>query len=131
LREEAEGNNNIQFLGAQNEISKYLGNSDAFVRPTYHDGFSLALIEATMLSCPIIATAVGGNIEIVKNNETGILIHPKDALALYGAMENFYKDSSLRQKLASNARKQYEELFQLDKIVIKDFIPLYEDSKNK
>ena len=129
FREEAEGNSDIEFLGHQENLLPYIAKSDVFIRPTYHEGFSIALIEAGMLSCPIIATAVGGNVEVVKNNETGILIHPKDALSLFDAMEKLYKDDHLCQKLANNARKQYEELFQFDKIVINDFIPLYENIK--
>ena len=129
FREEAEGNNAIEFLGHQDNLLPYIGASDVFVRPTYHEGFSMALVEAGMLSCPIIATAVGGNVEVVKNNETGILLHSKDALALYDAMGKLYEDSSLRQKLAKNARTQYEKLFQFDKIVVNDFIPLYENTK--
>ena len=129
FREEADGDNNVEFLGHQDDITQYISNADIFLRPTYHEGFSNALVAASMLSCPIIATAVGGNIEIVKNNETGILVHPKDALALYDAMETLYKDKSLREKLANNARKQYEQKFQFDKIVVNDFIPLYENIK--
>lgn len=129
FREEAEGNSAIEFLGRQDSLLPYIGSSDVFIRPTYHEGFSMALIEAGMLSCPIIATAVGGNIEIVKNNDTGLLLHSKDTLALYDAMSKLYEDSNLRQKLAKNARAQYEKLFQFDRIVINDFIPLYESNK--
>lgn len=129
FRKEAEGMDNIEFLGHKDDLAPYIANADVFIRPAYYEGFSTALVEAGMLSCPIIATAVGGNIEIVKNNETGILIHPKDDLALYDAMEKLYKDPTLRKKLAESARKQYEEKFQFGKIVTNDFIPLYEDSK--
>jgi glycosyltransferase involved in cell wall biosynthesis len=129
FREEAEGNSAIEFLGRQDSLLPYIGTSDVFIRPTYHEGFSMALVEAGMLSCPIIATAVGGNMEVVKNNETGILLHPKDALALYDAMDKLYKDSALCQKIAKNARTQYEKLFQFDKTIVNDFIPLYENNK--
>jgi len=131
FREEAEGNHDINFVGHQDNLLPYIGNADVFIRPTYHEGFSVALVEASMLSCPIIATAVGGNVEVVHNGETGILVHPKDALALYDNMELLLKDSALRQKLATNARKQYEQLFQFDQIVQKCFIPIYEGIKKK
>ena len=129
FREEAEGNSNIEFLGYKEDLLPYIAKADLFIRPTYREGFSMALIEASMLSCPIIATAVGGNIEVIKNNETGILIHPKDALTLYDSMEKLFKDTNLRQKIANNARKQYEQKFQFDKIVTDEFIPLFENIK--
>lgn len=126
FREEADGNKKVEFLGNQDNILPYIKDADVFIRPTYRDGFSIALIEAGMLSCPIIATAVGGNVEVVKNKETGLLVHPKDALSLYDAMDKLYNDSDLRKKLAHNARQQYEQLFQFNKIVTNEFIPLYE-----
>lgn len=129
LREEAAGNSDIEFLGHQDNLLPYIAKSDVFIRPTYREGFSTALIEAGMLSCAIIATAVGGNTEVVKNNETGLLLHSKDPLALYDAMNKVYNDPTLRQKLAKNARTQYEKNFQFDKIVANNFIPLYEDGK--
>ena len=120
------GNQNITFLGHQNNPFTYISNADVFVHPTYHEGFSVALVEASMLSRPIIATAVGGNVEIIHDRETGLLVPPKDVPALYEAMKLLYEDKELRQSIAKNARIQYEKRFQFDQTMQEGFIPLYE-----
>jgi glycosyltransferase involved in cell wall biosynthesis len=82
-----------------------------------------------MLSRPIIATAVGGNLEIIHNHQTGLLVPPRDVPALYDAMKILCEDKKLRQIIAKNARLQYEKRFQFDRIVKEEFIPLYEGDK--
>lgn len=121
----------IKFLGHQVNPLSYIGDADVFVHPTYHEGFSVALVEASMLARPIIATAVGGNVEIIHNNKTGLLVPAQDTTALYNAMKLLYDDRELRHILAKNARAQYEKLFQFDQIVDKKFIPLYKGSTHE
>lgn len=125
FKELARGDENIRFLGYKTDPLNYMGNCDVFLQPTYHEGFSVALVEASMLGLPIITTSVGGNVEIIKNKKTGLLVAPKDTDALYDAMLILSKDKSLRQKLAKAARKNYEDNYIFSKIVNKDFIPLY------
>ena len=69
------------------------------------------------------------NVEIIKDYETGLLIPSKDTDALYRAMKLLYTDEKLRDKLAKNAREQYLEKFQFNKIVKEKFIPLYEGNR--
>ena len=78
-----------------------------------------------MLSLPIIATAVGGNTEIIHNEQTGLLVPSKDTQALKEAMERLYKDSALQNELGVSARQQYLESFVFSNIVLSTFIPLY------
>lgn len=125
----ARDNQKITFLGHQNNPFTYISNADVFVHPTYHEGFSVALVEASMLSRPIIATAVGGNVEIIHDRKTGLLVPPKDVPALYEAMKLLYEDKELRQSIAKNARIQYEKRFQFDQTVKEGFIPLYEGAR--
>ncbi len=121
----ASDNKNIQFLGYQKDPFVYVSNSDVYVHPTYHEGFSVSIVEASMLEKPIIATAVGGNTEIIHDHKTGLLIPARNVPALYGAMKQLYEDKDLRYKLAKNARNQYLDKFQFDQIVKESFIPLY------
>ena len=78
-----------------------------------------------MLARPIIATNVGGNLEIIKDGETGLLIPPKNTDALYNAMLRLLEDKKLQQRLGEAARKQYLEQFNFDRITTDQFIPLY------
>lgn len=120
------GHHNVTFFGHLKEPLASIKAADVFLLPTYHEGFSVALVEASMLGKAIIATSVGGNVEIIKDNETGILVKVKDSNDLVTAMTKLATDSALREKLGKNARRQYEEKFQLTTMIKTGIIPLYE-----
>ena len=115
----------VSLLGHQTQPLSFMGNADVFVHPTYHEGFSVALVEASMMSLPIIATSVGGNVEIIKHNKTGFLVAAQSSNELFMAMKILFENDPLRKTLAENARQQYLEKFQFDVIVKDRFIPLY------
>lgn len=115
----------IKFLGYQPEPLGFLSSSHVFVLPTYHEGFSLALVEASMIGLAIIATDVGGNPEIITHKKNGLLVKPKDIDDLFAAMVRLRNESRLRNNLARNARKKYEDAFDFKKIIRQDFLPLY------
>jgi glycosyltransferase involved in cell wall biosynthesis len=126
FKKQAAGASSVTFAGYQKDPLRYMASSDVFVHPTYHEGFSVALVEASMLAKPIIATAVGGNVEIIYDDTTGLLVEAKNSDSLYTAMKRCIDDKELCQKLGDNARRQYLERFNFDVIVTKQFIPLYE-----
>jgi len=121
----AKGIKDIHFLGHQTNPLHYLAKADVFTLPTYHEGFSLALVEACMEQTAVIATDVGGNPEIISHEKTGLLVAAKSVDELYDAMKRLYKDKKLRETLAANARKKYVGAFDFKKIIEKDFLPLY------
>ena len=125
----AKDTDSIIFMGHQTDPYKVISEADIFLQPTYHEGFSVVLVEASMLAKPIIATAVGGNVEIIHDKDTGLLVSTKDSKSLAIAMERFYTDVAFRDTLAKNARKQYEDRFVFDVIVKEGFIPLYETTR--
>lgn len=121
----ANNNSVIKFLGYKNNPTEIVGKSHVFIIPTYHEGFSIALVEACMLNMPIIATNVGGNPEIIKDKITGLLIKSKDSNDLYRAMVILYEDTKLRKLIGDNARKQYNKNYNLAVIINKDILPIY------
>ena len=127
FKEQAQKHKGITFLGQQLDPTPYLEKAAYFVHPTHHEGFSLSVVEASMMQLPIIATAVGGNPEIVINNETGILVSPKNVEELASAMKKLASDRKQSTKLGVNARKQFLDKFEFNAIVKNDFIPLYKE----
>ena len=119
------GADNVTFLGHVDDPLAQLATADVFVHPTYHEGFSVALVEASMMSLAIIATAVGGNSEIIHDYKTGLLVPAKDSESLHEAMKILLDDAKLRTKYGDAARKQYEQSFEFQTIVNQQFIPLY------
>lgn len=126
----AADDSSIVFVGYRPDPLVYVAQSQVFLQPTYHEGFSVALVEASMMRKPIIATSVGGNVEIIKDGETGLLIPARDADALYAAMSRLYDDRALGEKLSSGARSQYLNKFVFDKIVKERFMKLYGKTAN-
>lgn len=115
----------ITFAGHQDDPYRAIRQSDVFLQPTYHEGFSVVLVEASMLEMPIIATNVGGNVEIIRDGETGLLVPARDTDALHDAMKRLYESQPLRKMLAKQARAQYLSSFIFDDIVKTQLVPLY------
>jgi len=128
FKEKAKDIREVTLLGHVDQPLDILAKGQVFIHPTYHEGFSVALVEASMMGLPIIATDVGGNPEIILEGETGLLIPSKDSQALAAAMETLILDEKLRSKLGSGAREQYLEKFEFGSIVQKQFLPLYNKS---
>lgn len=116
----------ITFTGFQSDPLSFVSRADVLLQPTYHEGFSISILEGFMLQKPVIATSVGGNVEMIINNENGILVPAKDSNALYGAMIELYTDPSKRGRIAKKGRAIYVQKFVFDTIIKKEFIPLYE-----
>lgn len=125
LEQAAAGEKSIRFFGYVENPLDYAASFDVFVFPTYTEGFSLSLIEATMLELPIITTNVGGNPEIIEHEKNGLLIPPKDTNSLTSAMHRLYEDSALRNKLAKNARETFLRDFEFGHLVETIYLPLY------
>jgi glycosyltransferase involved in cell wall biosynthesis len=97
-------------------VPDLLNAMDIFVLPSYSEGVSLALLEAMAAGKPVIATAVGGLPEVVTEGENGLLIPPRDAEALAGALARLLTDPALAQRLGTNARARVRENFSLDRL---------------
>lgn len=76
----------VHFLGDRNDVRELLQGFDLFVLSSLSEGYSMALLEACAVALPIVATAVGGNDEIVHDGSTGRLVPPGDPTALANAM---------------------------------------------
>jgi glycosyltransferase involved in cell wall biosynthesis len=104
----------VHFLGHRRDVPDLLHAMDIFILPSYSEGVSLALLEAMAAGLPVIASAVGGNPEVVTDGETGLLIPPRDAEALAEAMERLLADPAWAKEMGENARKQVEADYSLD-----------------
>jgi glycosyltransferase involved in cell wall biosynthesis len=107
----------ISWLGERSDVGRLLAASDVFVLPSHQEGFSNALLEAMAANLPAIATTVGGNIDTVRDNETGILVHVGDSKGLAAAILRLAKDPMLRRRLGDAARLRVEQHFSLDACV--------------
>ncbi|HSW91232.1 MAG TPA: glycosyltransferase [Candidatus Saccharimonadales bacterium] len=119
----------VSFLGYKQDPLEYVAKSHVFILPTYHEGFSLAIVEACMLAMPIITTNVGGNPEIIKDRKTGLMIPIRNDESLERSMEELYNNKDLAAELGKNARATYEANFNFKTIIKERFLPLYETTR--
>jgi len=108
---------NILWLGERADVEELLAASDIFVLPSHQEGFSNALLEAMASNVAPIATAVGGNVDAVTDNETGLLVPPNDPPSLASAILRLAKDQTLRRRLADAARLCVDQHFSLNACV--------------
>ncbi|MBI4358113.1 MAG: glycosyltransferase [Candidatus Omnitrophica bacterium] len=102
----------------QSEILPYYKRADLLVlmaQPEWHWGIPNVLIEALAAKTPVITTRFGSVDELVKENETGLLVAPRDPPALAAATEKLYRDDFFRQKLAEAGCRVVSALFDLDR----------------
>lgn len=104
----------VSFKGFQGNVAEWLEGTDIFALPSLYEYHSIAVLEAMRAGKAIVATSVGGNGESIIDKEHGLMVPPADSIALAGALELLIKDVSLRETLARNARKRFENEFTED-----------------
>jgi glycosyltransferase involved in cell wall biosynthesis len=107
----------IMWLGERTDVEQLFDAADIAVLPSHEEGFSNSLIEAMSRGLPVVATAVGGNLDAIVPNETGILVAAKAPEALAEALVRLANDKELRSKLGKAARRRVEERFSLESCV--------------
>ena len=102
---------------------RLLAGSDVAVLPSREEGVSTALLEAMALKIPVVATRVGGNLEVVRDGVDGILVRP-DTSELIDAVERLLMDRDYAERLSRSAFKRVLENYSWDKVFMK-YLKLY------
>jgi glycosyltransferase involved in cell wall biosynthesis len=107
----------VRFLGSRGDVPRILSSADLFVHPSLEEGYSNAVLEAMASSLPVIVTAVGGNVEAVQHEVTGLLVPARDPAALASAMIRLLGDAAARERLGSAARFRVEQEFHIARMI--------------
>ncbi|MBL8798967.1 MAG: glycosyltransferase [Planctomycetia bacterium] len=107
----------VRFLGYRADVGLLLRQADVFVLPSLTEGVSLTLLEAMASSLPIVATAVGGNGEVVVPEETGLLVPPQSPAALAAALLEMLKNPERARRMGQRGRQRVEQLFDIRGVV--------------
>ena len=86
------------------------------VLPSLHEGIPVSLIEAMAHGMPVVSTIVGGTPELLEGG-VGLLVPPKDPMALANAIECLVKDPEVRKRLGETGRKRVEDSFAVESIM--------------
>jgi len=106
----------VRALGRRHDVVAVLQASDVFVFPTLHENLSNALLEAMSVGMPVVATAVGGNVEVLSGGG-GLLVAPGDHAALAAAIRELTLNASRRAELGLEAREVVRSAFSLDHMI--------------
>ncbi len=100
--------------GSRDDVAAILRDLDIFVLASWREGISNTVLEAMATGLPVIATAVGGNVELVDDGVTGTLIAPRDSLALASALGRYVQERELRHERGRQARLRVERDFSFE-----------------
>lgn len=101
----------VALRGHRTDVPALLEDADLFLLASISEGVSLTLLEAMAAGLPIVATAVGGNREVVVEGETGFLVPSRDPAALAAAIARLLSSPELRARMGAAARVRVEHLF--------------------
>ncbi len=94
----------FQFLGQRDDVLELLAGADAFVLASRQEGLPVALMEATSVGLPIVASSIGGVPQVLEDGVDALLVPPGDASRLTEAMARVASDPQLRERLGHQAR---------------------------
>jgi len=127
LKSVALRNPRIHILGYKPRIEalKLVKGSDLFILPSYHEGLSTALLEAMALQIPCIATAVGGNVELLEDG-AGLLVRPGNVWELANKIQLILNDKNISKNVTQKAYEKVLKRYTWDK-VLPQYVSLYTD----
>jgi phosphatidylinositol alpha-1,6-mannosyltransferase len=97
----------VRFLGVvtDSDLAELYRRSLAFILPSAKEGFGLVFLEAMFFGAPVIAAGEKGALDVIRDEETGLLVRYGDVVALIKAINRLAADNSLRERLRTQARK--------------------------
>lgn len=107
----------VEFFGKQDDIAGYLNMFDIFVLPSLSEGCSNVIQEAMATELPALVSDVGGNLELVEDEKSGLLFRSNDVQDFTAALERLMNDRRLCEQLGQNARARMDRDFSLEAMI--------------
>jgi glycosyltransferase involved in cell wall biosynthesis len=98
------------------ELQRLYARAAVVACPSRREGFGVACLEAMAHGRPVVATAVGGLLDLVVDGETGLVVPPRDPGALRSALERLLADRELRRRLGAAGRERALERFSWESV---------------
>jgi glycosyltransferase involved in cell wall biosynthesis len=115
----------MQFTGSTDDVPGVLRDADILVRPSLSEGLPLTVLEAMSCGLPVVASAVGGTPEIVRDGVTGFLVPPGDSDVLAERINDLLGDPSLRKRMGDAARSFVERSYDWDQVA-EEYVETYD-----
>jgi sugar transferase (PEP-CTERM/EpsH1 system associated) len=115
----------VMFLGHRNDVPDLLPLMDVVALSSLHEGSSLTLLEAMAAGRAVVATAVGGNPELVLDGVTGLLVPARSPEALADAIVTLLRDPALRASMGQAGKNRVKEHFSIE-TMLQSYESLYQ-----
>lgn len=103
----------VWLAGSRDDVAELLPAFDLFVLGSLREGISNTILEAMACGLPIVASATGGNLELLDAGKTGELVPPGDSVALAAALKSYAVDRERRTAHGRAARMRAEQMYSL------------------
>jgi glycosyltransferase involved in cell wall biosynthesis len=101
----------VRFLGARDDVVRLYAGMDIHVLASHREGFPLSPMEASAMGVPVVATDIRGCRQAVDDGLTGLLVPPRDPVALADAIARLASDPDERLRLGTAARRKAQDAF--------------------
>jgi glycosyltransferase involved in cell wall biosynthesis len=101
----------VRFLGHRDDMAALVDAADAVALPSLWEGLPISLLEAMAAGTPVVATRIAGTDELVASGTNGLLVEPRDADALAGAIRTVLDDPTTAARLATEGRATVARAF--------------------
>lgn len=107
----------VEFFGYRSDIPELMSQAHIVVLPSYREGLPKVLIEAAACGRAVVTTDVPGCRDAIQDGITGLLVPPKDAVALAQAIKKLIEDPETCRTMGNAGRRRAEEIFNVDSVV--------------
>jgi glycosyltransferase involved in cell wall biosynthesis len=117
----------VMFLGEREDIPEILRAVDVLLVPSWEEPFGLAIVEAMAMQVPVVATNVGGPVEVLRPPEDGLLLPPRSPEIWANSVEQLLRSPALRAEMGHKARERVAGKFNVERHV-KEVLLAYEEA---
>jgi sugar transferase (PEP-CTERM/EpsH1 system associated) len=103
--------------GERGDVADVMRGLSCFVLPSLAEGISNTILEAMACALPVVASAVGGNVELVRDGQTGLLVPSDDVQALAMALVRLHHDRPVAQAMGRAGRDEVDRRYSLQSMV--------------
>lgn len=114
----------ITFWGSRKDVIKLLRQADMLVMPSLIEGLPAVILEALSAGTPVIASAVGGIPEVIKNGVNGFCVDGNETETYVKRIEQIDEDETLRDTLVKNGRDTFQSSYQMS-VIANNFLSVY------
>jgi FkbM family methyltransferase len=108
----------VTLAGRQDAVERWFQAMDVFCLPSYaNEGVPQAVVQAMLCGLPVVTTPVGSIVEAVTDQETALLVTPRETSALAAAIRRLLDDPALAERMGREARAQAEQKFGRDAMI--------------